>query len=122
MPRTLLTVQESTFPGAHVPTWTVIAAADGAMFPNDGTVQLLCRNTTAGGITVTVVSVAAGILNRTGDLAVAVPNGSGFARFNVLPPFGFNQMAGSDAGMVYVNVSADNIGLAVVRLARVVQQ
>lgn len=104
MARTALAIQDiPANSGAQLVT-AAPDSANGNMFDNDGTVELVVRNGSGAPVTPTIVSVPCSH-GRSGDQAPAIAAGA----MAVLGPFSpdlFNQRSGVDAGKVYVNWSA----------------
>ena len=115
MARTNLNILTSTRAGVNQP-WQAIAAADDAMFENDGETLLLIYNLS--GVTANIVFVTPATVLSEGlavaDAVATVPNAEShiFGRF---PTAYFNQPSGADSGRVYVNTD-QLVNMAAIRL------
>lgn len=105
MARVVIPITEVTRQGVNITPGTgetTPDAVDGAMFTNDGRVVLSARNTGAGAHVVTIQTPAKVAGLDVADLQVTVPAGATIL-IGPFPTSVFNQTAGPDVGMVYVN-------------------
>lgn len=101
MARVELAVTQITRAGA--PQVETVGIADGHKFANTGRAFVYARNVnTTTGRTITFVTPQEVVGLPVADLAVVVPAGS-VRYIGPFPTDTFNQEAGADAGMVYVN-------------------
>jgi hypothetical protein len=105
MARVDLAIQVTTRDGI-VPSYEAVAAANDAMFLNDGGTWLHVKN--ASGFTVNVVietpvTVTSDALAVADKVPTPIANGSE-ALLGPWPTGTYNQLSGADVGKVYVNV------------------
>jgi hypothetical protein len=106
MARTELTVQTTSRDGVNgTDNGQAVAAANDAMFVNDGATKLYISNASGSTVNIvfetpaTVLTEALAIADKTATLATAK-----WAIFGPFPSSYFNNPTGADAGKVYVDV------------------
>jgi hypothetical protein len=83
---------------------TVPHTTDGAKFSNDGSVELLIRNTGAGAHTVTIQTPQTVEGLAVAELSIGPLAAAACVLVGRFPPATFNQQSGTDLGYVYVDV------------------
>ena len=107
MARTTIATQEISFLGAAAITMTAADTANGMRARiKDKKTRIVIDNADASPHTVTVNSVSAGPLGRTGDLTIVVPAGEARTLYQ-LPQEGFQQNSGVDSGFVTFDIEDD---------------
>lgn len=117
MARTAIAITDATTqPPSFTYTIVTMDSVNNNMFLNDGRIQLLVQNPTAGALTITIVSVA----DKYGRSDTAFTNVSiPASTTKIFGPFVqsvWNQL-GADIGNVYVNPSSSLLAAQAIRLA-----